>query len=176
VGGKSRRDVPQRGWNVNAYRPYCADGSRDVITDLKLGVVGAFPRRVLINRQKGRPQADMIYRIVPSSVWHAQPDQPYAPATLAELGFIHCSPDEQTTLLVVNALYRASPRPLLVLTIDENRLTARCEWEVAIPEPPPGVPGDTRFPHVYGPINRDAVRQARLIQWGPDKSATGITA
>ncbi|MCK8433605.1 DUF952 domain-containing protein [Streptomyces sp. D2-8] len=99
----------------------------------------------------------MIYHVVPLTVWTTATDRAYAPASLAGEGFVHCSPDEATTLAVVNAFYRDAPRPLLVLALDEARLSARVEWEAAAPAPPPGVSGDTLFPHVFGPLDRDAV-------------------
>ncbi|MFD8222886.1 DUF952 domain-containing protein [Streptomyces massasporeus] len=99
----------------------------------------------------------MIYHVVPRTVWTTVTGPTYAPGSLAEEGFVHCSPDEATTLAVVDAFYRDAPGPLLVLALDEARLTARVEWEAAAPAPPPGVSGDTLFPHVFGPLDRDAV-------------------
>ncbi|MGW0827726.1 DUF952 domain-containing protein [Streptomyces sp. NPDC002845] len=116
----------------------------------------------------------MIYHIVPLDEWNTGPDQPYAPASLAEEGFVHCSPDEQTTLAVVNAFYCTGPRPLLALLLDEHRLTARCVWEAAAPAPPPGVPESTLFPHVFGPINRDAVERVLEVRWDDEGRATGL--
>ncbi|MER7952526.1 DUF952 domain-containing protein [Streptomyces sp. NPDC096079] len=118
----------------------------------------------------------MIYHVVTSAAWSARPEEPYAPASLAEDGFVHCSPDEATTLAVVNAFYRDAPRPLLVLLLDESRLTARTEWEAAAPTPPPGVAGDTLFPHVFGPIDRSAVDGILEVAWHGDGHATGLTA
>lgn len=71
----------------------------------------------------------MIRHVVTAADWNAHPEQPYGPASLAEDGFVHCSPDEATTLSVVNAFYRDAPRPLLVLLLDEERLASRVEWE-----------------------------------------------
>ncbi|MFF8590346.1 DUF952 domain-containing protein [Streptomyces sp. NPDC015220] len=116
----------------------------------------------------------MIYHVVPSAEWNADPDRPYAPASLAEEGFVHCSPDEATTLAVVNAFYRTAPRPLLALVIDEDRLAARLEWEEPVPAPPPGVPADTAFPHVFGPIGRDAVTRVREVRFDEEGRATGL--
>lgn len=116
----------------------------------------------------------MIYHVVPLVDWNAGSDQPYAPASLAEDGFVHCSPDEETTLIVVNAFYRSAPRPLLVLLVDEDRLTARCVWEAADPAPPPGVAESTLFPHVFGPINRDAVGRVQEVCWDEGGRATGL--
>ncbi|MEV4949070.1 DUF952 domain-containing protein [Streptomyces sp. NPDC053755] len=115
----------------------------------------------------------MIYHVVTAGDWTASPDEPYAPASLAEEGFVHCSPDESTTLAVVNAFYRTAARPLLVLVLDESRLIARTEWEEAIPAPPPGVAEGTRFPHVFGPLDRRAVVGVLRVTWDDDGRATG---
>ncbi|MFF7851619.1 DUF952 domain-containing protein [Streptomyces sp. NPDC090109] len=115
----------------------------------------------------------MIYHVVPLATWSARPERPYAPASLAEEGFVHCAPDEPTALAVVNAFYRDSPRPLLALVLDEDRLSSGTEWEAAVPTPPPGVPDGTLFPHVYGPLDRDAVVRVLEITWDEDGRATG---
>ncbi|MGW0610551.1 DUF952 domain-containing protein [Streptomyces sp. NPDC002788] len=117
----------------------------------------------------------MIYHVVPRTVWNTTPDRPYAPASLAEEGFVHCSPDEATTLAVVNAFYRDAPRPLLVLALDETRLTARVEREAAAPAPPPGVTGGTLFPHVFGPLDRDAVHHVLEVRWDDEGRAVGLS-
>jgi uncharacterized protein (DUF952 family) len=116
----------------------------------------------------------VIQHVVPAADWAADPGRPYAPASLAEDGFVHCSPDERVTLAVVNAYYRDAPRPLLVLSLDETRLSAPCVREEAAPTPPPGVPEGTRFPHVYGPLDRDAVVRVREVEWDAQGRATGL--
>ncbi len=117
----------------------------------------------------------MIHHVVSLAAWNAHPDQPYSPDSLPEDGFVHCSPDEPATLAVINAFYRDAPKPLHVLVIDEARLDARVEFEAAAPAPPPGVGGDVLFPHVFGPINRDAVVDILGIQWDEQGRATGLT-
>jgi uncharacterized protein (DUF952 family) len=82
----------------------------------------------------------MPYHIAPLGEWNAAPHRPYAPASLAEEGFVHCSPDEETTLAVVNAFYRSAPRPLPALILDEGRLTARLEGRRRSPRRRPGSP------------------------------------
>lgn len=118
----------------------------------------------------------MIYHVVPADAWHADPGRPYTPPSVAEEGFVHCSPDEPTTLAVVNAFYRTAPRPLLALVLDETRLTAPVTWEAPTPVPPPGVPEGTLFPHVYGPLDRDAVALVMEVRWDADGRASGLTA
>ncbi|MEY9874185.1 uncharacterized protein (DUF952 family) [Streptacidiphilus sp. MAP12-33] len=117
----------------------------------------------------------MIYHVVPLAEWAAAPELPYAPASLDAEGFVHCSPDEATTLAVVNAFYRDAPRPLLALLIDERRLSAECVFEEALPAPPPGVAAEVRFPHVFGPLNRDAVTEVLRVAWDAEGRATGLT-
>jgi uncharacterized protein (DUF952 family) len=116
----------------------------------------------------------MICHVVPLADWTARPDLPYAPASLAEDGFVHCSPDEPTTLAVVNAFYRTAPRPLLVLVLAPDRLGARLEWEAADPAPPPGVDEGTLFPHLFGPVERDAVERILEVGWDAAGLATGL--
>ncbi len=118
----------------------------------------------------------MIYHVVPAEDWHAEPDRPYTPPSVAAEGFVHCSPDEPTTLAVVNAFYRAASRPLLALVLDETRLAPRLAWEAPTPVPPPGVPEGTLFPHLHGPLNRDAVAHVLTVQWDTSDHATGLTA
>ncbi|MFI6804405.1 DUF952 domain-containing protein [Streptomyces luteogriseus] len=116
----------------------------------------------------------MIYHVVPRTVWTTATGSAYAPGSLAEEGFVHCSPDEATTLAVVDAFYRDVPGPLLVLALDEARLTARVEWEAAAPAPPPGVSGDTLFPHVFGPLDRDAVDHVLEVRFDDEGRAAEL--
>jgi len=69
--------------------------------------------------------------------------------TLAEEGFIHASRAEQWQG-VMDRFYGEVTEPLVLLEIDPALLTS----ELVI-EPVPGT-GD-EFPHIYGPINLDAV-------------------
>lgn len=114
----------------------------------------------------------MIFHVVPLDDWLVAPDRPYAPASLPDDGFVHCSPDEETSLAVANALYRDAPSPLMVLLIDEDALDARVRWEPADPAPPPGVDSGTLFPHVYGRINRTAV--AGMLEVERDEEGNAV--
>jgi uncharacterized protein (DUF952 family) len=116
----------------------------------------------------------MIYHVVPLDDWLAVPDRPYSPASLSDEGFVHCSPDEETTLAVARAFYRGTPGPLMVLLIDEHKLDVMVRWESADPAPPPGVAPGTLFPHVFGRINRDAVEGMMEIQRDEEGNATGL--
>lgn len=106
-----------------------------------------------------------ILHLVPQQDWSADPSRPYAPASLGTEGFVHCSPDVATTLAVATAFYADAPRPLLVLRLDPTRLAAEVVLEAASPAPPPGVRDDVLFPHVLGPLDRDAVTSVGEVEW-----------
>lgn len=80
----------------------------------------------------------------------------YCAASLAGEGFIHASRPEQVAA-VASAFYRGQT-DLVLLWIDPNRLQAEIRWEPGIPPQPGSAPVNEQvFPHVYGPINLDAV-------------------
>ncbi|AVT33982.1 DUF952 domain-containing protein [Plantactinospora sp. BC1] len=94
----------------------------------------------------------MIFHIAEASDWAAaQESGDYRVSTrgrsLADEGFIHASRRGQV-LGVAEAAY-ADAGPLLLLHIDPDRLVS----PVRDDEVEPGI----FFPHIYGPINLDAV-------------------
>lgn len=98
----------------------------------------------------------MIYRITERSTWEAaQRLGAFASADLAAEGFIHCCTLHQ--LGGVAERYYQGQRDLMVLDIDETRLTAPLRWE------DPRRTGEA-FPHVYGPIPLAAVRRWRAFR------------
>jgi uncharacterized protein (DUF952 family) len=95
----------------------------------------------------------MIFHITDSSTWETSKRQgAHTGSTrgvdLAEEGYIHCSTAEQWPGVIER--YYADAEDLLLLHIDESMLTSPLVYEQlsGMPEP---------FPHVYGPINVDAV-------------------
>jgi uncharacterized protein (DUF952 family) len=92
-------------------------------------------------------ETDFILHICPARDWEtAQRLGEYCPASLELEGFIHFSRREQV-LRVANHFYRGH-QELVLLWVDPSRLSASLLWEP--------VGGDT-FPHLYGPLNLDAV-------------------
>ena len=81
----------------------------------------------------------------------------YVAPSLTTEGFIHCSTYVQA-LPVAEKFYKGQTG-LVLLVIDPTRLTSGLKWEPPDGTPPPGVPAGESFPHVYGPINLDAVVQ-----------------
>ncbi|MFJ8015327.1 DUF952 domain-containing protein [Streptomyces sp. NPDC096339] len=117
----------------------------------------------------------MIFHIVPLADWTAAPGLPYAPPSLDSEGFVHCSADRATALAIVEAHYRELPGTLLAVELDEAALTAEVRRE-----------GDSggRYPHVFGPLNREAVGRvwevvrtpgspAALAPWDPTARPDG---
>ena len=82
----------------------------------------------------------------------------YSAPSLETEGFIHGSTLKQ--LLPVAGKYYRGQTGLVVLEIDPARLSSELKWEPPSGGgPPPGVPEGEAVPHVYGPINLDAVIQ-----------------
>jgi uncharacterized protein (DUF952 family) len=106
-----------------------------------------------------------IYHIARAADWErAQADGVYTTSsvgrTLAEEGFIHASQASQVTR-TANRFYRDVPGDLVVLVIDPDMLRSELRYE--------DVPGsELPFPHIYGPLNTDAVIAARPLLPGPD--------
>jgi len=109
----------------------------------------------------------MILHIAERGDWEsAQRDGAYRPKGFADDSFIHCSTTEQV-LSVANAFYRGRGN-LVLLAIDESRLQAELKWE----PPADGRASAELFPHLYGPLNLDAVE--RVLPFEPD-AAGGFT-
>lgn len=96
------------------------------------------------------------------------------PDSLRTEGFAHASPDSATMVAVANALYRDVTEQQVALVLDTGRLDAEVRWEAPSPEPPPGVADDVLFPHVYGPIRRDAVIGVRYLRRDPAGVFTAV--
>jgi len=94
--------------------------------------------------------APELYHIIGRDEWaEAKRLGRYAPDTYAVEGFIHLSQGHQL-LRPANLIYRGRG-DLSLLRIDPTRLSAAVLYE-------PGSHGeDDVFPHLYGPLNLDAV-------------------
>ena len=110
----------------------------------------------------------MIYHITSRQAWEeAQADGSYRAGSLQTEGFIHCSTLSQ--VLPVAHLYYKGQRGLIVLEIEPSLLSPDLKWEPPSGgAPPPGVPVGDMFPHVYGPINVNAVVKVVDIESNPD--------
>ncbi len=91
----------------------------------------------------------MIYHVVTEANWqNALLQGFYEAESLAKEGFIHTSNAEQVAGVLER--YYQNKNNLLLLHIDETKLTASLKYELA-----PSV--NEQFPHIYGRLNLDAV-------------------
>lgn len=140
----------------------------------------------------------MILHLIAEETWdQLAPDQPYSPESLQTEGFIHCTVGDALLIQVANAMYRSEPGAFLVLDIDERKVLAEVRWEApahpaaitAEPTAPEAAaeyglpdaatagepaPTATTFPHIYGPLNRDAIVGIRRAVRAADGTFTGI--
>jgi uncharacterized protein (DUF952 family) len=91
--------------------------------------------------------ADWIVHLCERSAWEqALASGEYRSASLLSQGFIHASRPQQL-LNVANRFYPGAMN-LLILWIDPRKLRSPLRWETAEGE---------LFPHIYGPLNLEAV-------------------
>jgi uncharacterized protein (DUF952 family) len=93
----------------------------------------------------------IIYHITTAEEWKtAEQEGFYEAPSLKSEGFIHCS--EENQIAGVLERYFEGQTDLVKLVIDTDKLKSRYvqEWSPSI--------RDT-FPHIYGPINLDAVEE-----------------
>jgi glutathione S-transferase len=110
---------------------------------------------------------DVIYHIATRADWErALTDGEYTRSSvdksLADEGFIHASQAAQVAR-TANKFYRGVPGDLVLLVIDPGLLRAEVRYE--------DVPGaELPFPHIYGPLNTDAV--AAVLPFAPRPDGT----
>lgn len=93
----------------------------------------------------------IIYHVTTQAEWDAAAVTGlYEAAALKDEGFIHCSQEEQVSGVLER--YFTGKTNLVKLVIETDKLTSRLiyEWSPST--------ADT-FPHIYGPINVDAVQE-----------------
>ena len=109
--------------------------------------------------------SDLILHVTARAAWSAvQASGQYTADSLASQGFIHCSRLEQV-LRTANLFFKGQSG-LVVLVIDPQRLRPELRWE-------PGADlASELFPHIYGPLNLDAVTRVLDFAPGPNGSFT----
>ena len=92
-----------------------------------------------------------IYHVVLPEVWAAFDSELYAAPSLEREGFIHCSFEDQLDGVI--GRYYKGESDLVILTIETDSLMSRVVNEAST--------NDEIYPHIYGPVNRDAIVEAR---------------
>lgn len=97
----------------------------------------------------------IIYHVTTAAEWNAALEQgSYTSPSLANEGFIHCSEEGQVAATLDR--YFKGKTDLVKLVIDTDKLSSAhiFEWSPST--------ADT-FPHIYGPINVEAVVDVQKI-------------
>lgn len=102
---------------------------------------------------------NIIFHITKQEQWDkAKLEGIYSGDTLDSQGFIHCSTFHQI-VKVANALYHAQ-KELLLFCIDAKRVQSEIKYE--------SNGSEEFFPHIYGPLNIDAV--VKVVDFEPTKN------
>jgi uncharacterized protein (DUF952 family) len=113
----------------------------------------------------------MIYHITRRDDWPAaQREGVYRSDSLESQGFIHASTAGQVTQ-VANVIFKGQT-DLVLLCIDESKVRSKVIYEPPI-NPSTGQPEPNvtdLFPHIYGPLNLDAV--VRVVDFPPGSDGT----
>lgn len=105
---------------------------------------------------------NVILHIAPSTAWQrAQVLGVYRGDTLETEGFIHCSLPAQV-MPVANARFKARAG-LVLLCIDETKVAAEVRYEDCYET-------GQSFPHIYGPLNLDAI--VNVVDFSPNADGT----
>jgi uncharacterized protein (DUF952 family) len=110
----------------------------------------------------------IIYHITTPEAWaEGQTQQSYASSSLSSEGFIHCSTPAQ--IVATANRYYAGVHGLQLLAIDTDRVRVESRTENL-------TGGSELFPHIYGPLNPDAVIGIFPFEPGPDGIFTHLPA
>ncbi len=108
----------------------------------------------------------IIYHLTSEAEWgDAQGREEYRAESLALEGFIHCSKDHAQLLAVANRLF-AGQTGLLALELDTGSLSSPLKHEASRS-------GEV-YPHIYGPLNTDAVVGVFTLSIGVDGRFDGV--
>jgi uncharacterized protein (DUF952 family) len=101
----------------------------------------------------------VTYHGTPKSYWESlDPNEPYVPADYAREGFIHTTDGREGISMTLTRFYKANPEPFVLLHIDKDAVTSPIRYDD---------PAEI-FPHIYGPLNRDAILAVEDIRRSGD--------
>jgi uncharacterized protein (DUF952 family) len=112
------------------------------------------------DRRAGGPQKMHIFHLADREIWGITRSTgvPYTMSTrdltLEQEGFIHCCADLDQVRGVIGRYYAGVEDTLVLLVIDTDLVDAAVRYEPS---------GGETFPHIYGPITREAVIDVRPV-------------
>jgi len=108
---------------------------------------------------------ESIFHLTPNESWLAAIEKgAYHAESLSTEGFIHCSTKDQI-VGVANTFYHGQ-QGLVLLFLNPDKLDHELKWELPAELEPTHAREGELFPHVYGPINLDAITD--VIPFEPD--------
>lgn len=150
-----RMDVPGLlsgvpGWTPRALLAVMAAHDREHLAQIRAAARG---------EEGADVPSGLIVHITEADAWErARAAGTYRAESLDTEGFIHCSTPEQAAETADR--YFAGRSGLLLLVVDPAQLQPALVYEPAT--------GGAQYPHVYGPLNLDAVRAVLPFSPGPD--------
>jgi uncharacterized protein (DUF952 family) len=110
--------------------------------------------------------AGITYHLIPTAVWESvQGAMSYTPEAYEADGFIHCTNGIDQMVQVANWFYTADTRPFNVLALNVSAIGSDVRYD----------DDEHTFPHVYGPLNLDAVVDVLDVERGPDGAFVSIS-
>lgn len=110
--------------------------------------------------------AGIAYHLSPEDVWESQKNNStYLPEPFEQDGFIHTTNGTEKLLWVANEFYTEDERAYTVLVLDVSKLTSPLRYDDD---------GEV-FPHIYGPLNTDAVIGELQVQRADDGRFVSFT-
>lgn len=110
----------------------------------------------------------IIYCLVPKGYWEQWEGQDhYLPRDYEQEGFIHATKGDDLLGKVADRVYAEYEGELLVLVVEEARTASPIRYEKA--------KDGLLYPHIYGPLNQDAIVDVKRMrrmdgQWGIGRS------
>jgi uncharacterized protein (DUF952 family) len=109
----------------------------------------------------------IVYQIaILDNFINASKNNSYIPDDFDTSGFIYCTGEPETTLLVLEDYFGQVINEILLLRIAKDKLISPIKFE----DPAPLIGGGTShikqgvvFPHIYGPLNLDAITGAAIV-------------
>jgi len=89
--------------------------------------------------------------MLPAQIWQRLEESGndiYVTETLNTEGYIHCTGEAELLVRVANNFYRTESDQFVILCINSEQLDAKLVWDQV---------GFQCFPHLYGPLNLNAV-------------------
>jgi uncharacterized protein (DUF952 family) len=108
-----------------------------------------------------------IYHLIDQASWEsARPTPEHRAESLATEGFIHCSENLDQMLKVANRRY-SGRIDMLALELDPERLTSSVKREASR--------SGEIYPHIYGPLNTDAVVKVWSLPLDTNGTFSGVS-